>query len=202
MRNVISARPDVVFTILDGASGAVEHCEVLRALGDFPLIVGWEHAPRDLAADCLDRGADAAVPLPLSSEELVARVRAVLRRTMTPTPATGGTREVVDGLTINTDRREVRLHGSLVDLSPTEFQVLSVLAETPGKVVTNQELLTRVWGAEYADEVHYVRLYIGYLRNKLEADPHQPALLLNQWGVGYRLATPEAVALQRQSADR
>jgi two-component system KDP operon response regulator KdpE len=74
-----------------------------------------------------------------------------------------------------------------VRLSPTEFKVLAVLAEHPGRVVTNGEILSRVWGPEFRDDIHYVRLYIGYLRQKLTPDPSQPALIVNQWGVGYRL---------------
>lgn len=78
-----------------------------------------------------------------------------------------------------------------MDVTPIEFSILSVLAEQPGRVVTTRELLTRVWGPAYADDVHYIRLYIGYLRAKLENDPRHPRVILNQWGVGYRLAVSE-----------
>jgi two-component system KDP operon response regulator KdpE len=188
VRRVLATPPDVVLAMVDGTAGAPEQCEVLRALGDFPLIVAWRQAPPAVAAACLDRGADAAVALPLPPRELGARVRAVLRRAAEQAPPASRPRVTAGDLTIDLDARAVWWRGAQIELSPTEFQLLAVLAETPGRVVTNRELLTRVWGDEYADEVHYVRLYIGYLRTKLEADPRNPTLILNQWGVGYRLA--------------
>lgn len=192
VRRVLAAPPDVVLALVDGASGAPEQCEVLRALGDFPLIVVWRDAPPAVAAACLDRGADAAISLPLPRRELVARVRAVLRRAAEQSHSTGRPRLTIGRLTIDLDARAVWVGDTEIELSPTEFQLLAVLAETPGRVVPNRELLTRVWGEAYADEVHYVRLYIGYLRAKLEEDPRRPKLILNQWGVGYRLAAEPA----------
>jgi two-component system KDP operon response regulator KdpE len=189
VRRVLSLPPDVVLTVVDGVAGAPEQCEVLRALGDFPLIVACHETSPAVAAACLDRGADAIITLPVPPRELAARVRAVLRRAAEQTPDSARPRTTIGPLTVDLDARAVWLNGKEVELSPTEFQMLAVLAETPGRVVTNRELLTRVWGEEYADEVHYVRLYIGYLRSKLEADPRNPTLILNQWGVGYRLTS-------------
>jgi two-component system KDP operon response regulator KdpE len=187
VRQIVSATPDAVLTHLDAIPGAPEQCEVLRALGDFPLIVAWREAAPAVAAACLDRGADAAIALPLPARELAARIRTVLRRAGDHALPAGKPRTTIGDLAIDFGTRSVWLRGREVELSPTEFALLAVLAETPGRVVTNRELLTRVWGEEYADEVHYVRLYIGYLRAKLEDDPRAPRLILNQWGVGYRL---------------
>lgn len=177
-----------MLTHIDATPGAAEQCEILRAVGDFPLIVTWRDALPAVAAACLDRGADAAIALPLPARELAARIRAVLRRADEQSPPAAQPRVTIGDLSIDLNARLVWMRGREIELSPTEFQVLAVLAETPGRVVTNPELLTRVWGEEYADEVHYVRLYIGYLRSKLEEDPRAPRLILNQWGVGYRLA--------------
>lgn len=188
VRSVLTTKPDAVLAILDDAVGAPGQCEVLRALGDFPLIVTSPDLPPDVATACLDRGADAAVTLP-PADELGARVRAVLRRAAVQQPAEARQRITAGDLAIDLEARLVWRRGAQVDLTPTEFQLLAVLAENPGRVVTNRELLTRVWGEEYADDVHYVRLYIGYLRTKLEDDPRQPRRIVTAWGVGYRLAT-------------
>jgi two-component system, OmpR family, KDP operon response regulator KdpE len=187
VRHVVAAPPDAVLTHVDATPTAAEQCEILRALGDFPLIVTWHDAAPTVAAACLDRGADAAIALPLPTRELAARIRAVLRRAGEQSPPAVRPRVTSGDLSIDLDARTVSVRGREIELSPTEFQLLAVLAETPGRVVTNRELLTRIWGKEYADEVHYVRLYIGYLRSKLEEDPRAPRLILNQWGVGYRL---------------
>jgi two-component system, OmpR family, KDP operon response regulator KdpE len=187
VRHVVTTPPDAVLTHIDANPAAAEQCEVLRALGDFPLIVTWRDAAPDVVAACLDRGADAAIALPRPARELGARIRSVLRRADEQSPPALRPRVTSGDLTIDLDARTVSVRGREIELSPTEFQLLAVLAETPGRVVTNRELLTRVWGEEYADEVHYVRLYVGYLRSKLEDDPRAPRLILNQWGVGYRL---------------
>src|SRR5207248_9882003 len=105
----------------------------------------------------------------------------------------GATQITIGDLTMDPGTRSVRLRGKEISLSPTEYQVLALLAERPGQIMTNHELLTRVWSEEYTDDLHYVRLYIGYLRAKLERDPRHPELILTQWSVGYRLAMERAV---------
>lgn len=168
---------------------AAEQCAVIRALGGIPLLVAGSSLSADSAAACLDAGADAVVGLPLSDAELDAHIQAVLRRSEIQDGAAPVRQIRAGSLTIDTDTHTVWQGEKEVNLSPTEFNLLAALAESPGSVVSNEELLTRVWGPEYADDVHYVRLYIGYLRAKLEADPRHPTLIVNQWGVGYRLAT-------------
>lgn len=190
VRCAVGRTPDAAIAFVEDA-GAVQVCEVIRAVGDFPLIVLWQADRPGVVADCLDHGADAAVALPLPAQELAARVRAVMRRAAEHAPPSGAARVTAGALEIDPGARRVWWRGAPVDLTPTEFRLLIVLAETPGRVVTNRELLTRVWGPEYADDVHYVRLYVGYLRTKLGDDPHHPRIILNQWGVGYRLCEPE-----------
>jgi two-component system KDP operon response regulator KdpE len=117
---------------------------------------------------------------------MVSRVRAVLRRTETTTATTHGLIEVDDHLKINFDRREVWLDGELVQLRPTEYWLLYYLVQNAGWVLTHDQILAKVWGYEYRDEPHYVRLYINYLRKKIEEDPANPKYILTERGVGYR----------------
>ena len=187
VRHMVADAPDGVLALVDDA-GAAQLTEVLRAIADIPLMVAGHDLSPAVAATCLDLGADATATLPLPAPELGARLRAVLRRGSAGSAVDAGWQISAGDLVIDTDMRQVQWRGGRVELTHTEFQILSVLAAKPGRVVTNRELLTRVWGEEYADDVHYVRLYIGYLRNKLEDDPRQPQTILNQWGVGYRLA--------------
>lgn len=188
VRRVVADPPDAILALAD-VSSALSLCEVLRALGPHPLIVAVSNLAPDLATACLDEGADAAVALPLPSSELAARLRAVWHRAVRERQMAPSARIAVGDLVIDRAERTVFRCGEPIELSPTEFEVLTVLAENSGRVVTNRELLTTVWNEACADDIHYVRLYIGYLRSKLEDDPRRPQLILTQWGVGYRLAT-------------
>jgi two-component system KDP operon response regulator KdpE len=191
VRRVVSDHPDAVLALAPPAEAAAI-CEVFPALASQPVIIAGSELPAGVAAECLDRGADAVFSLPMPAKELLARMESVCRRAasrnLNPTTA----RIKMGDLSLDGWTRSVRLRGKQIDLSPTEFHVLALLAERPGRVVTNRELLTRVWSEEYADDVHYVRLYIGYLRAKLEKDPRHPELILTQWGVGYRLVVERA----------
>lgn len=191
VRSVIAGPPGAVVILADSAN-AREHCAVFRALGEVPIVVAGEGLTSEVIAACLDAGADTALRLPMAPDEAVARVRVVLRRSEQQWAQNAPRKIVAGNLAIDLDTRAVSLRGREVALSPTEFGLLAALAESQGSVVTNRELLNRVWGPEYADDVHYVRLYIGYLRAKLEDDPQRPQLIVNQWGVGYRLVLPEA----------
>ena len=194
VRCVLADHPDGVVVAAESPAAA-ETCEVVRALGEVPVVVAGHALLPDPMTQCLDAGADAFVLLTVPTNELAARLRVVLRRARRQESRTAARIVTVGDVSIDQDSHSVYRGGVEVRLAPTEFNVLAVLAEQPGRVVTNEELLTRVWGQEYRDDVHYVRLYIGYLRQKLETDPSQPALIVNQWGVGYRLAaTPLAAA--------
>jgi two-component system KDP operon response regulator KdpE len=134
----------------------------------------------------LELGADDYIPKPFSPRELLARIKAVLRRAESPILA-GGQRIVVDeNLTIDLAKREVIVRGKVVKLRPTEFRLLYHLVQNAGWVMTHEMLLSKVWGPEYRDETQYVRLYITYLRQKIEEDPSHPQYILTERGVGYR----------------
>jgi len=190
VRQILSEPPDATLAVL-AEDSAAQLCEVLRALGRQPLVVAGQGLSPEVAADCLDRGCDAVVALPLPACELAARIRAVCQRAAQELPSACETTITTGALVMNMGEHSVCYRGKRIDLSPTEFNVLAVLAERRGGVVTNRELLAKVWGDDYVDDLHYVRLYIGYLRSKFEDDPRNPELLLNQWGVGYRLAVQE-----------
>lgn len=134
----------------------------------------------------LDLGADDYITKPFSPRELVSRIRAVLRRT--EAKATTAKSEVVvdDDLLINFDQRKVIVRGQEVRLRPTEYRLLYQLVTNAGHLLTHETLLSRVWGPEYRDEDHYVRLYVTYLRQKIEKDPKNPAYILSERGLGYR----------------
>ena len=116
----------------------------------------------------------------------MARVRAELRRVEPPKGGGGVAIEVDDRLKIDFDRHEIFVNGQLVKLRPTEYRLLYHLVQNAGWVVSHDQLLAKVWGYEYQSETHYLRLYVNYLRDKLEADPRDPKYILTERGVGYR----------------
>jgi two-component system KDP operon response regulator KdpE len=173
---------DVMMPDLDG----FEVLETVREVSNVPIIMLTAKGEEDDRVRGLELGADDYVTKPFSPRELVSRVKAVLRRTEGASGSMHGLIEVDDRLKIDFDRREIWLEGKLVKLRPTEYRMLYHLVQNAGWVVTHDQLLTKVWGYEYRDEPHYVRLYINYLRQKLEADPSNPKYILTERGVGYR----------------
>jgi len=134
----------------------------------------------------LDLGADDYITKPFSPRELVSRIRAVLRRSEPAASSSGAEIVVDDELRINFDQRKVIVRGNEVRLRPTEYRLLYQLVSNAGKLLTHETLLSRVWGTEYRDEDQYVRLYITYLRQKIEKDPKNPRYILSERGLGYR----------------
>jgi DNA-binding response OmpR family regulator len=173
---------DVMMPDLDG----FEVLETVREVSQVPVIMLTAKGEEDDRVRGLELGADDYVTKPFSPRELVSRVKAVLRRTEGASGSMHGLIEVDERLKIDFDRREIWLEGKLVKLRPTEYRMLYHLVQNAGWVVTHDQLLTKVWGYEYRDEPHYVRLYINYLRQKLEANPSEPKYILTERGVGYR----------------
>jgi len=134
----------------------------------------------------LDLGADDYMTKPFSPRELVSRMRAVLRRTEAKNLASASEIVIDNDLSINFDQRKVIVRGREIQLRPTEHRLLHQLVGNAGKLLSHETLLSRVWGPEYRDEDHYVRLYITYLRQKVEKDPKNPKYILSERGLGYR----------------
>jgi len=189
---------DVMLPDLDG----FEVLRIIREINTVPVIMLTAKGEEDDRVRGLELGADDYITKPFSPRELVSRVKAVLRRTEAASVSTHGLIEVDDRLKLDFDRHEVWVDGKLVQLRPTEYRLLYQLVQKPGWVMTHDELLAKVWGYEYRDEPHYVRLYINYLRNKIEKDPANPKYILTERGVGYRFVDfRRAQAEQSQSGD-
>lgn len=179
--------PDLI--LLDVMLPDIDGFEVLRRIreeSDVPVIMLTAKGEEDDRVRGLELGADDYVSKPFSPRELVSRVRAVLRRSEIVRGAAHGPIEIDERLKIDFDRREVWVNGELVKLRPTEYRLLFHLVQNAGWVLTHDQILTKVWGYEYQDEPHYVRLYVNYLRQKLEANPSDPQYILTERGVGYR----------------
>jgi two-component system KDP operon response regulator KdpE len=179
--------PDLV--MLDVMMPDIDGFEVLRMIREFsqvPVIMLTAKGEEDDKVKGLELGADDYVTKPFSPRELVVRTKAVIRRTEASGQSRHDVIEVDDRLKLDFDKREVWVEGELVKLRPTEYRLLFHLVQNAGWVQTYDQLLAKVWGYEYRDETHYVRLYINYLRQKLEENPSEPKYILTERGVGYR----------------
>jgi len=159
----------------------------VRQWSSVPIIVLSARADEGDKVAALDAGADDYLTKPFGVGELLARVRANLRRPR-PVPAEGAESVLRFGdVEVDARARLVRRAGAEVHLTPIEYRLLSVLIANAGRVLTHRQLLREVWGPSHAEQSHYLRIYMGHLRQKLEADPAQPRHLLTETGVGYRL---------------
>jgi two-component system KDP operon response regulator KdpE len=183
---------DIMMPDMDGW----EACRKLREMSpNVPILILTVLKEKANIVRGLALGADAFVAKPFRPRELVARIQALLRRAKVMQTSPKRHQFYDDGeLTIDFERRQVYLRDQLVDLSPTEFRLLACLVRNAGRVVPHQTLLTQVWGPEYADETHYVKLYVRYLRQKIEECPEQPKYVLTEWGVGYRFQKQQLVS--------
>ena len=173
---------DVMMPDLDG----FETLRLIREISTVPIIMLTAKGEEDDRVRGLELGADDYITKPFSPRELVSRVRAVLRRTEMVGQTPHDVIEVDGRLRLDFDRREIWVDDELVKLRPTEYRLLYHLVQNAGWVVPHEQLLAKVWGYEYRDETHYLRLYINYLRQKLEQEPSKPEYILTERGVGYR----------------
>ena len=172
---------DIMMPGMDG----LEICRRIRQRSTVPIIILTALGEEADKIAALDLGADDYLTKPFGVGELLARIKAVLRRNhWADQPVTAGMQRFGD-LEIDFEQRRIWKDGSLVKLSPTEFELIQELALHPGKIFTHEALLRRVWGTEYHSESEYLRVYIGRLRRKLENDPSRPVHILTEPGVGY-----------------
>jgi DNA-binding response OmpR family regulator len=173
---------DVMMPEMDG----FETLKAVREVSTVPVIMLTVRQSEPDKIRGLDLGADDYIAKPFSPRELLSRIHALLRRSLMA-PPTRKTEIVVDpDLKIDFSRREVTVRGKKVVLRPTEYRLLYHLVNNAGHLLTHETLLSKVWGREYRDEAHYLRLYITYLRQKIEEDPAHPRYILTERGVGYR----------------
>lgn len=173
---------DVMMPEMDG----FETLRTIREISSVPVIMLTVRSSEEDKVRGLDLGADDYVTKPFSPRELVSRVRAVLRRFQTVLPIEGSILTIDEHLAIDYNTAEVIVSGERAKLRPTEFRLLRHLVENAGWTVPHATLLSKVWGYEYKDEVSYLRLYVNYLRKKIEPDPANPRYILTERGMGYR----------------
>ena len=190
LKQLFALRPDlVILDVMMPQMDGWEACRRIRELSTVPIVMLTARGQETERVTGLRLGADDYVPKPFSLKELEARVEAILRRTM----ARGdGDRPrvlyVTDDLVIDSERWEVRRDGERVEMTSTELRLLFLLAENAGRVLSHRQLLEKVWGPEYVDNVDYTKLFIWRLRQKIEPDPGQPRYILTERGIGYRMA--------------
>jgi two-component system, OmpR family, KDP operon response regulator KdpE len=187
--DALSFRPPdaIVLDLLLPDGDGVEVTTDIRRWSRVPIVVLSAVGDEQQKVRALDAGADDYVTKPFGTEELVARLRAVLRRRSEE----GDSAVTVGELEIDLADRSVHRNGEEVHLTPIEFDLLSKLAEHPGRLVTHRQLLQEVWGPGYEDETHYLRVHFAHVRAKIEADPSNPRYVITEPGIGYRLQVEE-----------
>jgi len=174
---------DVMMPRMDGW----QTCSRIREVSDVPIVIitGEQKSEADIVCG-LDYGADGYLVKPVGNKELVARVKAMIRRAESPPrQGTGKTTYSDDFLTVDVAERKVIVNGERVRLTPTEFKLFAILLENAGRILTHKQLLERVWGWEYADDIDHIRIYVWHLRQKIEPDPTKPGYIVTEPGVGY-----------------
>jgi two-component system KDP operon response regulator KdpE len=189
-------QPDLIVLdiVLAGELDGFEVAHRIREFSSVPIIMLTAKARESDLLRGFDVGADDYLTKPFSSKELLARVRALLKRVRLEAVEPGKMKIECGPLQIDLARRRVRVTGQEIRLTRTEYNLLHELATHPNQVMLHEQLLTAVWGFEYRDDIDYLRAYIRYLRRKLESDPDQPKLIVTQPGVGYLLECPEEQA--------
>lgn len=175
---------DVSLPLMDGLTV----CERIREISNVPILMMTAHAVSEHdIAEGLNRGADEYMLKPLGKIEFHARIKALLRRARSSDEPVETIQSYDDGnLIVDLKARRVTVHGEEIRLTPTEFKLLATFIRNPGEVLSFQQLLETVWGAEYSSEHHYPRIYVSHLRRKIETDPKNPTYIHNEYGIGYR----------------
>ena len=182
--------PDLVLLDLNmPGMGGLEACRAMRVGSDVPIVILTVRNAEKEKVEALDAGADDYVTKPFSMQELLARIRAALRRA--PASAESGPHVVSRDLEIDFDARRVRVGDKQVRLTPKEFDLLRHLVLQGNRPVPHRELLQTVWGPDYGDETDYLRVFINHLRKKIEPDPSKPKYILTEPWVGYRFVLPD-----------
>jgi DNA-binding response OmpR family regulator len=180
---------DVTMPGMDGFTLA----QRIREVSNVPIIILTAMGEQSQKVRGLELGADDYITKPFDPDEMVARVRALLRRSQSQGGSETGHIIHAGGLTIDFLKRKVEYDGHVVKLTPTEYKLLQQLAQQAGKVVPHTDLLSKVWGPEYRDETGYLWVYIRSLRQKLEPDPSNPQFIMSEPGFGYRFQIPSVV---------
>lgn len=191
LEQLVAEPPDAV--VLDITMPGMDGFAVtkrIRESSNIPIIMLTAQGEQSQKLHGLEIGADDYMTKPFDPDELVARVRAVLRRSQSSSPEDAQQVLQAGGLTIDFIRHRVERDGEQIKLTPTEYKLLQQLAQQPGKVIPHSDLLTKVWGPEYRDETGYLWVYIRSLRQKLEEDPSQPQFIMSEPGFGYRFQVP------------
>ncbi len=189
MRRVYSSRPNLV--LLDANIPKMdgwEVCRRIRDMSDIPVLMVTVNSQKADRLRGFTLGADDYITKPVDFHELIARIQAVLRRSDSTKQENGPTTFDNGEIEVDWGSRQVWVRGERVKLSPTEFKIISCLIKNRGWIVTHEQLLEKAWGPNYVGDKSFVKLYIRYLRQKIEENPHKPRLILTERGVGYYFA--------------
>ncbi len=186
LRMLESARPDlVILDIMMPGMDGWEVCRRIRQISTVPILMLTAKGMTPDVVHGLELGADDYVTKPFQADVLLARIRALLRRTASRALPEQGVYRCGE-IVLDLDQHTVTVAGRPVQLTPLEFRLLSVMMRNAGRLLPHRYLLTQVWGPEYAEDIDNLKLYIHYLRQKIEPDPRHPRYILTEWGIGYR----------------
>ena len=190
LERIREEKPDLILLDVNMPGiGGLEACRAIRSTSDAAIIMLTVRDTEQDKVDALDAGADDYVVKPFHSKELLARIRAALRRV--PASSDAGSQIIkLDGIEINLSMRHVTVNGQSVRLTPKEYDLLQYMVSNPNVPIPHARLLQAVWGPDYGDQVEYLRVFVNQLRKKIEPEPAKPLYLLTEPWVGYRFRLP------------